>query len=502
MHHGCLRERMLLAWGVLAVLLGVVQACGEDETTTGAATSGPASSSASQSSAQASTGTDVGGGGAVGGGGTGGASQGGGGMGQGGGDHLYSRSLTASVEALAAGPQGSLFATGIAMGPTDFGSGAVSGGGAFDLFVVKYDAFDNVVFAKMFGDGADQSGEAIAVDANGGIAVGGRAEGTIDFGGGALADTGFPDAVVARLDTSGNELWAKRFVGGVAGTTLGVAIAANGSVYVVGNATGGPIDFGGGPVASGGGLEVFVAAFDASGNHLWSNLFGDATNDYAAGVAVDAAANVYVTGSFEGSITFGGSTLTSAGNYDVFLVKLDAAGNHLWSKQFGDASAQFSYGVASDVAGNVVVAGSQTGAVDYGGGPLTANGGTDAFVARFDGSGTHVWSHIHGDAANQRAYAVGVDAVGDIAITGSFGSTIDFGGGMLASAGDDDVFVAKLSAAGSHIWSRRFGDFQFQRGATVAADTTGVAIAGNFLGTLDFGGNTLTGEHFIARLAP
>lgn len=492
---------MLLAGGVLTILLGAMQACGEDDSTTAATTSSPASSSASQSSAQASTGTDAGGsGGASGGGGTGGVSQGG--MGPGGGDHLYSRALAASVEALAAGPQGSLLATGTAIGPTDFGGGLVQGKGGYDLFVVKYDAFDNVVFANMFGDGADQGGEAIAVDANGGIAVGGRAEGAIDFGGGPLADTGFADAVVARLDASGSELWAKRFVGGTSGTTLGVAIAANGSVYAVGNATGGPIDFGGGAIPGGGALQVFVVAFDASGNHLWSMLVGDAGNQYVSGVAVDAAANVYVTGSFEGSITFGGSTLTSAGNFDVFLVKLDAAGNHLWSKPFGDASSQFSYGVATDAAGNVVVAGSQTGAVDYGGGPLTAAGGTDAFVARFDASGNHVWSHIHGNSANQRAYAVGMDAAGDIALTGSFGSSIDFGGGMLASAGDDDIFVVKLSAAGSHIWSKRFGDFEFQNATTVAADTTSVAIAGNFLGTLNFGGNALTGEHFIARLAP
>jgi len=493
MHRGCPR---VLAWG--ALFSSVVHACGEDETTAGVAASSPASSSASPSSAQASTGTDVGGMGGE--GGTGGVAQGG--MGQGGGDHLYSRSLTASVEALAAGPQGSLLAAGIAMGPTDFGSGIVPGGGAYDLFVVKYDSLDNVVFAKMLGDAADQSAEAIAVDANGGLAVGGRVEGTIDFGGGPLADTGFPDAVVARLDDNGSELWAKRFVGGVSGTTLGVGIAANGSVYAVGNATGGPIDFGGGPIAGGGALQVFVAAFDGSGNHLWSMLVGDGANQYVSGVAVDAAANVFVTGSFEGSIAFGGPTLTSAGNFDVYLVKLDALGNHLWSKQFGDASAQFAYGVASDAAGNVVVAGSQSGAVDYGGGTLTANGATDAFVARFDPSGNHVWSHTHGDAANQRAYAVQMDTAGDIVLTGSFGSNIDFGGGMLASAGDDDIFVAKLSAAGAHIWSRRFGDFQFQRATTIAADLTGVAIAGNFLGTLNFGGNSLTGDHFIARLAP
>jgi hypothetical protein len=92
--------------------------------------------------------------------------------------------------------------------------------------------------------------------------------------------------------------------------------------------------------------------------------------------------NVLVAGRFEGTIDFGGGPLASLGVGDVFVAKLDTDGGHLWSKRFGNASDEAAAGVATDSAGNVLVAGHFDGAIDFGGGPLNNAGGGDVFVVK------------------------------------------------------------------------------------------------------------------------
>ncbi|MBI4705509.1 MAG: hypothetical protein HY744_30820 [Deltaproteobacteria bacterium] len=125
------------------------------------------------------------------------------------------------------------------------------------------------------------------------------------------------------------------------------------------------------------------------GAQLWSKAFGGASIGYS--VAVDGSGSALVTGSFDGTVDFGGGPLTSAGGYDIFVAKLDNAGGHLWSKSFGDASGQGGWAIAADGSGNVLVTGGFAGAVDFGGGPLTSAGGGDIFVAKLDPSGNPVW---------------------------------------------------------------------------------------------------------------
>jgi hypothetical protein len=125
-----------------------------------------------------------------------------------------------------------------------------------------------------------------------------------------------------------------------------------------------------------------VAKLDAAGNALWSKLFGDASNQIGSSIAVDGTGNVLSTGYFGGTVDFGKGPLTSAGSYDLFVAKLDAAGNALWSKRFGDADAQHGTSIAVDGAGDVLMTGNFYGTVDFGKGPLTSAGGYDLFVAK------------------------------------------------------------------------------------------------------------------------
>ena len=92
-------------------------------------------------------------------------------------------------------------------------------------------------------------------------------------------------------------------------------------------------NFGGGDVTSVGLYDAFVVKYDAQGGLLWSKQFGSPDGDHVLAVAVDASRNVWVTGYFNGTVSFGGAPLTSAGNADIYIAKYAADGTHLWSKR-------------------------------------------------------------------------------------------------------------------------------------------------------------------------
>ena len=157
-------------------------------------------------------------------------------------------------------------------------------------------------------------------------------------------------------------------------------------------------------------LDIFVAKFNpTNGSHLWSKRFGDSNNDIAWGVAVDGGGNAVVTGYFRGSVNFGGGNLTSAGSNDVFVAKLDFSDNHVWSKRFGDADDDFAEGIGVDAAGNVLIAGSFSGKIDFGGGSLVSAGQRDIFLAKLDAAGNHRWSKRFGDANSDIAHDVALE---------------------------------------------------------------------------------------------
>ncbi|MGD0922008.1 MAG: SBBP repeat-containing protein [Terriglobia bacterium] len=355
------------------------------------------------------------------------------------------------------------------------------------------------LWVNRFGGSEYAIGQAIAVDLNGDVLVTTQFLGTVDFGGGPLTSVGaLTDIFVAKFSgVDGAHLWSKRF-GGM-GYDIGSGIAADGSGNVL--VTGcfqDTADFGGGPRASHGSYDIFVAKFSGvDGAHLWSKGFGSTYDDMGLGIAADGS-GVVVTGYFRGAVSFGGGGLTSAGamSEDIFVVKLSGAnGAHLWSKQFGDVGPDEGHGIAVDGTGSVLVTGDFSGTVDFGGGPLTSAGGYDIFVARLSGvNGAHLWSKRFGGTGTDSACALAADGSGNVLVTGYFERTLDFGGGGLTSAGGGDIFVSKFSGGdGAHLWSKRFGDTLGDRGYGITADRSGNAlVTGLFSGTVDFGGEVLT----------
>ena len=144
---------------------------------------------------------------------------------------------------------------------------------------------------------------------------------------------------------------------------------------------------------------------------MWSRGFGDTGNDVGFSVGLDGAGNVFITGEFEGSVDFGGGLLTSAGGRDIFLAKYDTSGTHLWSQRFGDSRGDQGFGVGVDGTGNVFITGWFQGTVDFGGGPLTSAGSFDIFLAKFGDAPVAVAISLFDARAFEGGVALPINAV-------------------------------------------------------------------------------------------
>jgi len=351
----------------------------------------------------------------------------------------------------------------------------------------------------------------VAVDGSGNILVAGNFRGTTDLGGGPLTSAGGLDMFVAKFSATGAFLWAKQF-----GSSNGddsansIAVDSSGNVIVTGYFTA-TVDFGGGPfTAPYLGINSFLAKFSPTGAHLWSQSFVSYASAYANSVAVDANDNVLMAGYFLNDINLGGGTLSTHGGSDAFVAKFSSAGTHVWSKSFGGTTADQALGVAADPSGNVVVLGFFSNSADFGGGALTTAGGWDTFVVKYSATGAYVWAKsFNSPGSFDMPRAIGVDRNGNVVITGYFSSTIDLGGGLLSAvvSGVQNMFVAKYTSAGAHVWSEGFGGTSNVDGMGVATDGTGnVLLTGYFSGTAGFSGQSLTcagsTDMYLLRLDP
>ena len=242
---------------------------------------------------------------------------------------------------------------------------------------------------------------------------------------------------------------------------------------------------------------MFVAKLDAAGNHLWSKRFGDTDRQDTRGVAVDAAGNVFVTGGISGGpIDFGGGTLAAIGDGDAFLLSLDAGGAHQWSKRWGRANVYVgSSAVTVDAAGNVIVAGFAQGDTNLGTGQLPYKGGLDVVVGKFSAAGTPLFAHSYGTPTNDAASAVATDGAGNILLTGYTEGAIDFGNGPIPHVGRG-TFITRLTPSGAPLpGAIATGTSALGRG--IAADAQGnIFTAGYFTGSITLGGLPLTSASF------
>lgn len=226
--------------------------------------------------------------------------------------------------------------------------------------------------------------------------------------------------------------------------------------------------------------------------------------EYGESISVDGDCNVVVAGSFGGVMDLGGATITGV-DEDVFVAKFDAAGQHLWSKSLGIEPFQGSATVAVAPGGDVVLAGTFGGSIDFGTGAFNAPG-EGLYMARFDATGKPLWAHAYTGGAGLVPGQVAIDPAGGVLWIGSFQGFLDLGNGKLGVAGESSAFVARVDADGQTAWSAAWNGGN-PRATSVAVGPGGAAlVTGQFEGKLQVGQELLFGgaatSAFVAQLDP
>ncbi len=238
-----------------------------------------------------------------------------------------------------------------------------------------------------------------------------------------------------------------------------------------------------------------AAAAEAPPDFLWTHQAGGKDTDAGCGVAVDNSGNVFVTGYFFGTNSFGATNLISAGEDDIFVAKYDSAGNLLWARRAGGSASDEGLAVAADAAGNAFVTGLFQGTASFGTTNLTSSGQSDIFLAKYGPAGTLLWARKAGGNDFDEGHGLALDAAGDAYLTGYCTGTAAFGSINPASlGGSNNMFVAKCSSAGTFLWVRRAGGDSDDQGNAIAVDAaTNVYVTGAFADNVTFANTNLSG---------
>ncbi len=420
---------------------------------------------------------------------------------------------------------GNVITTGHFDGSADFDPGVATAsltpGGLFeDVYIAKYDASLNYIWAVKFSTNGSDFPYALAIDASNNIIVGGDVA------------ANSRDGFVNKYDVNGNLTWSISIGGTSKDVVYGVKTDVAKNVYVTGY-FGSTVDFDPSAstytLATNGGRDIFLAKYDSTGKFRWAfNIGGPITTAYEEGgqdIAI-AGANIYLTGNFEGTADFNpavtSNTLTSNGSLDMFIAKYDTTGAYIWAKSMGSTNKHdYSYAIDIDASENIYITGGFEETVDFDPSVSTATLTSasvlaqDIFVAKYNSSGIYQWAFQVGGntSVDDHAFDIDVTPTGDIYICGEVWGPADFdpsAGTYNIIPSNDQIFFAKYNSAGNFVWAfdvgATSGNGSADNGFGVQATATGsLYVTGDFSSTADFdpsaGTATLTasgGDAFVA----
>jgi hypothetical protein len=432
---------------------------------------------------------------------------------------------------------GNVYTAGYFSGTVDFdpgvGTANLTTAGASDLYVAKYDASGNYIWAFNVAAAATNTGRnfcnSIAVDGGGNVFIVGDLIGTADFDPGTgtanLTQTGTDhDMFVARYSPTGNYLWAFKIKDA---TGQGLAVDGSGNAVITGLFPG-SVDFdpGAGTAtltatkpkgnsASSTNTDGFVARYTSAGAYVKAFAITGTGWAHGKSVAVDASGNIVITGWFSEVAGFNPAntktTLTATVNGDIFVAKYSSAMSYLWAFRIGGTGVVDVADMAVDGTGALYVTGTfNSGTVDFNPGTGTANltpgGANDLFLAKYSASGAYIWAESVGGSSSASYVVVtslALDESGNPHLTGGFRGTVDFDpgngtsvitGGNPAIGSTGYAFVAKYLSSGPHAWSFAVMDGSapsYSRGLSIAIDgSDNIFVTGLFQGSADFDPST------------
>ena len=260
------------------------------------------------------------------------------------------------------------------------------------------------------------------------------------FNGGSLTNSGKRDVFLTRISTYNGAIQLMKTYGGT-GSESGWDVASNGTVVFLAGDFDETIAFGGTAPAltTNGQNDVFVAKLDTAGAGLWAVRLGGTGSDRDPRIALDTAGDLYIAGTFTGQIGIGGINLISNGPSDMFVAKLRGAdGSIVWATSVSSNGFEGARAIAVDRAGHVAVVGALNGSFD-GTPPL---GGLDGFVASFEGAtGALRFRKVYATTGDDYSLGVAYGTNGDLYAAAHVGAAFDFGQPVLGPAGGTNVLI-------------------------------------------------------------
>ena len=365
----------------------------------------------------------------------------------------------------------------------------------------------NYIWAKKIGGTGNDHSYSIDFNSAGYIYItGGFSGSNVDFDSGTgqalLSSMSGYDTFVTKYDLDGNYIWAKRAGGSSDDVGYAIDSDTSGNVYVTGyfqssnfNCDPGNSNY---TLSTAGSADMFLIKYDSSGNYTWAKQVGGVGYDAGRTLNFDQDGNIYVQGQFQNSnVDFdpgtGQALLSSSGDYDAFMLKLDSSGGYITAKRIGGTSGDIIYSSDIDSSNNIYVTGrfNLTVNFDPNGGTtnLTSTGGNDVFIAKYDSSYNLIWAKNVGNSGDDRGWALKINS-SDLYVSGNFSNTVDFDpseGVAELTQTNGSLFLLKLNNLGDFVYAKKLegiGEYTQK----LAINSTGdIYLSGAFSGTgIDF----------------
>ncbi|HUS68850.1 MAG TPA: SBBP repeat-containing protein [Kofleriaceae bacterium] len=392
---------------------------------------------------------------------------------------------------IAVDARGNVYVTGIFRDKVDFGDGTVLTADGPDGFVAAIGPDGKTRWARRMGGKGDDIADTIAVDPQGNVVVGGSFSYELEIGDGKMTSKGADDLFVVKLDPAGKRLWGKRLGGGDVDAAEGVAIDAKGNIAVIGSYSQ-EIEVGSEKLIGEGDTDILLTMLDPDGKVLWARSWSSMGPDEGRAVGFDKDGNLYALAEFSREVDFGGGPLKSGGNRDLVIVKLDPTGAHVWSRRFGAQLDELATGMAVDPVGSVVVTGAFDDVLDLGdGAPMKTAGRSDVFVFKLGPDGSTQWGKRLGDKDEDIGAAVAVDDWGNVYVGGWYWRQLELGTEVVKSAGKKDMFLLALTAGGDPLWLKSFGQGEDDYARGLATSGRALYATGTYHVGVDLGGGVL-----------
>ncbi len=343
-----------------------------------------------------------------------------------------------------------------------------------DIFILKLNRNGNFVWAKSIGGYSNfDFGYSIATDSKGNTYSTGVFTSTVDF------DPGIgvynligndSDIFVLKLDKDGNFVWAENF--GSFGRDIGYSIITDryDNIYVSGLFWSTAVDFDPGPnvfnLNSSKG-NIFVLKLDSNGNFIWARNIGGTYNTRPE-ITQDNLGNIYITGDFRGTWDYNPGVdvynLTSKGESDIFVCKLNSNGDFIWAKSIGGTKEDIAYSLAINSQNDIYITGKFEDVIQYnsvqGLSQIVSNGYSDICIFKLNSNGNIIWGKSIGGISVDEGRAIDIDKSDNVYISGSFAEKVDLNPNTEvfyeSTNGSLDIFLLKLNSTGDFIWAKSF----------------------------------------------